>query len=425
MTDRNTDGLVVVTGAGGFIGGHLIGELRRLGYQRARAVDMKPIDEWYQTFPDVDNRQLDLRERDACDEAAAGAREIYNLACDMGGMGFIETHKAECMISVLINTHMLMAARDAERRPVLLFLVGLRLRRRQADASRRRAAQGGGCLPGDAGGRLRLGKAVQRAHVPSFPRGLRPRDHASRAITTSTVRTAPTRAAARRRRPRSAERSSRRRLAGDDRNRSVGRRRADPQLHVHRRLPARHARADGERRHRADQHRQRRARHHQPADRHRRRDRRPSGSSGATTSTRRKACAAAAATTRSSRRSSGGRRRSGCATVSRRPTAGFTTRWRRPPTSAASTPDRPPMTDALVIALAQLNPTVGDIQGNLARIREARAASGGCDLLVCAELALIGYPPEDLVLRPAVIEATQARGRGTGGRHAPPDRRFW
>jgi NAD+ synthase len=65
------------------------------------------------------------------------------------------------------------------------------------------------------------------------------------------------------------------------------------------------------------------------------------------------------------------------------------------------------MTDALVIALAQLNPTVGDIEGNLARIREARAASGAADLLVCAELALIGYPPEDLVMRPAVIEATR------------------
>src|ERR1700710_953082 len=112
MTDRNTDGLVVITGAGGFIGGHLTGELRRLGYQRVRAVDLKPTNEWYQTFPGVDSRQLDLRDKKACGEAAAGAHEIYNLACDMGGMGFIETHKAECMISVLINTHMLAAARD-------------------------------------------------------------------------------------------------------------------------------------------------------------------------------------------------------------------------------------------------------------------------------------------------------------------------
>jgi len=113
MTQHNTDGLVVVTGAGGFIGGHLIGELRRLGYSRLRAVDLKPVDDWYQVFPDVDNKALDLRDRAAFDVAAAGAQEIYNLACDMGGMGFIETHKAECMISVLINTHMLMAARDA------------------------------------------------------------------------------------------------------------------------------------------------------------------------------------------------------------------------------------------------------------------------------------------------------------------------
>jgi nucleoside-diphosphate-sugar epimerase len=62
--------------------------------------------------PGADNRRLDLRQRDACEEAAAGARQVYNLACDMGGMGFIETHRAECMLSVLINTHMLMAARD-------------------------------------------------------------------------------------------------------------------------------------------------------------------------------------------------------------------------------------------------------------------------------------------------------------------------
>jgi GDP-D-mannose 3', 5'-epimerase len=113
MTDDKSD-LVLVTGAGGFIGGHLVGELRRLGHRRLRAVDVKPAEQWYQTFSDVDNRTLDLRDSDACRQAAHGAREIYNLACDMGGMGFIETHKAECMISVLINTHMLMAARDAK-----------------------------------------------------------------------------------------------------------------------------------------------------------------------------------------------------------------------------------------------------------------------------------------------------------------------
>jgi nucleoside-diphosphate-sugar epimerase len=114
MTDAGKNDLVLVTGAGGFIGGHLIGELRRLGYTRLRAVDVKPIEQWYQVFPDVDMQRLDLRDRAACLTAAKNAREIYNLACDMGGMGFIETHKAECMISVLINTHMLMAARDVK-----------------------------------------------------------------------------------------------------------------------------------------------------------------------------------------------------------------------------------------------------------------------------------------------------------------------
>jgi nucleoside-diphosphate-sugar epimerase len=103
--------LVLIAGAGGFIGGHLVGDLRRQG-RAVRAVDIKPFAEWYQAFEDVDNRVLDLRERAACQQAAAGAAEIFNLACDMGGMGFIETHKVECMISVLINTHMLMAARE-------------------------------------------------------------------------------------------------------------------------------------------------------------------------------------------------------------------------------------------------------------------------------------------------------------------------
>ena len=108
------DDVIVVTGAGGFIGGHLVSELSRRGHRRIRAVDIKPTEEWFQVLPDADNRRLDLRNTGACTEAARGAREIYNLACDMGGMGFIETHKAECMLSVLINTHMLMAARDAK-----------------------------------------------------------------------------------------------------------------------------------------------------------------------------------------------------------------------------------------------------------------------------------------------------------------------
>ena len=103
--------VIVVCGAGGFIGGHLVGELLERGLP-VRAVDIKPADEWYQKFDAAENLTLDLRDLAACRTALHGAAEVYNLACDMGGMGFIETHKAQCMISVLINTHLLMAARE-------------------------------------------------------------------------------------------------------------------------------------------------------------------------------------------------------------------------------------------------------------------------------------------------------------------------
>ena len=106
--------LIVVTGAGGFIGGHLVADLRRQGHTRLRAVDIKPLDQWYQRFDDVENLSLDLSEKAACERTCAGATEVYNLAADMGGMGFIELNKALCMLTVLINTHMLMAARQAK-----------------------------------------------------------------------------------------------------------------------------------------------------------------------------------------------------------------------------------------------------------------------------------------------------------------------
>src|ERR1700694_1036884 len=102
--------LVVVTGAGGFIGGNLISTLRTQGYKWIRAVDSKPREEWYQSFDDVENLSLDLNLRENCEIASKEAYEVYNLAANMGGMGFIERNKALCMLSVLINTHMLQAA---------------------------------------------------------------------------------------------------------------------------------------------------------------------------------------------------------------------------------------------------------------------------------------------------------------------------
>ena len=104
---------ILVCGAGGFIGGHLVADLRRQGCRDIRAVDLKPQDEWYQRSDDVENLQLDLGDLAACRLATAGVGEIYNLAADMGGMGFIENNKALCMLSVLINTHLLMAAKEA------------------------------------------------------------------------------------------------------------------------------------------------------------------------------------------------------------------------------------------------------------------------------------------------------------------------
>ena len=105
---------VVVCGAGGFIGGHLVADLLREGGTRVRAVDMKPVDEWFQVFGEADNRVLDLSDLDACRETVEGARYVFNLAADMGGMGFIEANKARCMLSVLINTHLLLAAREQQ-----------------------------------------------------------------------------------------------------------------------------------------------------------------------------------------------------------------------------------------------------------------------------------------------------------------------
>jgi GDP-D-mannose 3',5'-epimerase len=103
---------VLVTGAGGFIGGHLVADLLSQGLG-VRAVDRRPIQDWYQVHSQADNQRRDLQEAEACRASVEGMRAVYNLAADMGGMGFIEANKALCMLSVLTSTHMLVAARDA------------------------------------------------------------------------------------------------------------------------------------------------------------------------------------------------------------------------------------------------------------------------------------------------------------------------
>jgi len=110
MADKNAP--ILVAGAGGFIGGWLVKDLLAKGHTNIRAVDIKPIEQWYQSFPQVENLTLDLKIADAAATAVHGTKIVYNLAADMGGMGFIESNKALCMLSVLINTNLLLSSRE-------------------------------------------------------------------------------------------------------------------------------------------------------------------------------------------------------------------------------------------------------------------------------------------------------------------------
>ena len=110
------DDLIVITGAGGFIAGNLALYFKNKGFTRIRAVDKKPLYEWYLHVPGVENISLDVSQEVNCHRVCEGAVEVYNLAADMGGMGFIERFRVECLRSILINTHMIEAAYKAGAR---------------------------------------------------------------------------------------------------------------------------------------------------------------------------------------------------------------------------------------------------------------------------------------------------------------------
>jgi nucleoside-diphosphate-sugar epimerase len=101
---------IVIGGAGGFIGGALTQYFQDRGFTRIRAIDRKPLPDWYRRVPGVESLCLDLSEEVNCRKACEGAAEVYNLAADMGGMGFIERFRIQCLRSILINTHMIEAA---------------------------------------------------------------------------------------------------------------------------------------------------------------------------------------------------------------------------------------------------------------------------------------------------------------------------
>ena len=143
--------VIVVTGAGGFIGGHLVKRLLDEGHV-VRGADIKPLNERYQVHRTAENHvgpvDGDCRDFKVCRAICSGANEVYQLAADMGGMGFIENNKALCMLSVLTNTHMLLARTRSRRREVLLCVFGLRIQRRQTARPSCNGSEGGGCIPG-------------------------------------------------------------------------------------------------------------------------------------------------------------------------------------------------------------------------------------------------------------------------------------
>ena len=116
LNEADKDGLIVIGGAGGFIGGSLARYFRERGFSRIRAVDKKPLPRWYQRVEGVESLCFDLSDEKNCRRVCEDAMEVYNLAADMGGMGFIERFRVECLRSILVNTHMLESAYRAGAR---------------------------------------------------------------------------------------------------------------------------------------------------------------------------------------------------------------------------------------------------------------------------------------------------------------------
>ena len=100
------DDLIVIAGAGGFIAGSLTRYFAEQGYTNIRAIDRKPLPDWYLRVPGVESISMDLSHEQNAIDAVKGAVEVYNLAADMGGMGFIENFRVECLRSILVNTHL-------------------------------------------------------------------------------------------------------------------------------------------------------------------------------------------------------------------------------------------------------------------------------------------------------------------------------
>ncbi len=225
----------LVCGAGGFIGGHLVKDLLESGALEVRAVDIKPLNEWYQRTPGALNLTLDLQDKANCYQAAAGVDAVFQLAADMGGMGFIENNRALCMLSVLINTHMLMAAKDLG---VERFLYASSAcvyngeKQVSADVIPLKEEDAYPALPEDGYGWEKLfSERMCRHFEEDF--GLQCR------VRPLSQRLWPPRYLGRRTRESSGRdlpQGARSQKLRQPRNRNLGRRPPDPQLHVHRRL---------------------------------------------------------------------------------------------------------------------------------------------------------------------------------------------